>query len=107
MVEPNRYKIYKGIQKEIRFLFMERTIAMEFLLTTAITGFLMLILLGPNTITMLICGVLTIIYFSFYKRKDVKNQKMNLKKKSINKRKPSVIKTREMIILKKNGSFFN
>ncbi|QKX07760.1 hypothetical protein HN014_22435 (plasmid) [Aquimarina sp. TRL1] len=85
---------------------MERGIAMQFLLTTAITGCVMLLVFGPSTLCMLICVGLSVLYFSYFKGRDVINQKVNIKKGKINKKKPDVIKTEAMIILKKDGSFF-
>lgn len=107
MVKAETYKVYKGIQKEIRFLLLERGIAMQFLGSSIIIIGIVLMLLGASFLSLLLCLGVLIFSYGYFKRKDKRNQKHNIKKKNINSKKPDIIRTKSMIVIRNERSLFN
>lgn len=106
-MEIKEHKVYKGINKEIRFLFLERNIAMQFLGCCAMLVLIILMFFRVSMVSLgVTLGIIGLIY-SYFKKKDLRNQKHNIRKEDCNKRKPDLIRTKSMIILKNDRSFFN
>lgn len=101
------HKVYKGIQREIRFLYLERSFALNYLLCTAIINGTIVLCFGLSFTTVLIALFIAIINNMIFQVYDKKNTKHNFKKSRINQRKPQLIKTTKSIIIKQNGSVLN
>lgn len=100
-----KYKVYKGLQKEIRWLGLNKSIALQYMVSLTL-NLLIVLMMGLNAFSFLY-GVSSLfwLYFIFY-LKDKKNRKTNAKKKNANQGKPTYIKRLPKKIEKINNGLF-
>jgi len=86
---------------------MDRTIAIQFLVSMSLSVFLPLLLMGTSTIALgtIFCSFPVNVYV--FRKRDRKNKEHNFKKKSLNRWKPSSIREGYPIILTVHESFFD
>src|SRR5665811_134015 len=93
------HRVYKTLQKTPKMFGMDRTIAIQFLISLSFCIFVPLLLLGTSSIALMIIFPSFPINIYVFMKRHKKNKEQNFKKKRLNQWKPSVIREGNPIIL--------
>lgn len=87
-----KYKVHKGLQKEIRLFRLNKSLAIQFIVSCVFEMGFFIVVTGLSNVTFFLCVAFLFILYAIFKRIDKLNKKHSLKKKKANKRKPSIVK---------------
>lgn len=88
----NKFRVNKGLQKEIRFVGLNYNYAMQYFGAVTFTWLFLFITIGMTAFLLLFYALPVVLYHRYFKARDKRNQKQNLRKLKANKLKPSQFK---------------